>query len=81
MSLKIHPPQKVDGAIGANHVGVGAYLSPNLAQTWENGENYNHIEKFVIRIPKQGLLQNSDSGVLAESMVVSPKIYFSPLQV
>ena len=62
MSLKIPPPRKVDGAMGANHVGVGAYLSPNLAQTWENGKNYNHIEKFVIRIPKQGLFQNSDSG-------------------
>ena len=48
--------------MGANHVGVGAYLSPNLAQTLENGKNYNHIEKFVIRIPKQGLFQDSDSG-------------------
>ena len=67
--------------MGANHVGVGAYLSPNLVQTWENGKNYNHIEEFVIRIPKQGLFQDSDSRVLAESMVVSPKIYFSPLQV
>ena len=62
MSLKIPPPQNADGAMGANHVGVGAYLSPNLAQTWENGKNYNHIEKFVIRIPKQGLFQDSDSG-------------------
>ena len=81
MSLKIPSPQNVDRAMGANHVGVGAYLSPNLAQTLENGKNYNHIEKFVIRIPKQGLFQDSDSGVLAESMVVSPKIYFNPLQV
>ena len=62
MSLKILRPRNVDRAMGANYVGVGAYLSPNLAQTWENGKNYNHIEKFVIRIPKQGLFQDSYSG-------------------
>jgi hypothetical protein len=62
VSLKIPPPRNADGAMGANHVGVGAYLSPNLAQTWENGKNYNHVEKFVIRIPEQGLFQDSDSG-------------------
>ena len=56
------PPRNADGGMGAYHVGVGAYLSPNLARTWENGKNYNHIEKFVIRIPKQGLFQDSDSG-------------------
>ena len=57
---------------------MGAYLSPNLAQTLENGKNYNHIEKFMIRIPKQGHSQDSDSAVLAESLLVSPKIYFNP---
>ena len=65
----------------ANHVGVGAYLSPNLAQTWENLKNYNYIETFVIQIQKEGIFQDSNSGVLAESMVVSPKIDSSPLQV
>ena len=38
VSLKIPPPQNADGAMGANHVGVGAYFSPNLAQMWENGK-------------------------------------------
>ena len=67
--------------MGATHVGVGAYPSPNLAQMWENGKNYNYIEKFVIRIRKQGLSRIPIQGVLAESMVVSPKIDFSPSQV
>ena len=62
MSLEIPPPRNEDRAKSANHVGVGAYPSPNLAQTWENGENYNYIEKFVIRILKQGLSQDSNSG-------------------
>ena len=62
MSLNIPPPRNEDRAMGANHVGVGAYPSPNLAQTWENGKNYNYIEKFVIRFPKQGLFQDSNSG-------------------
>ena len=70
--------------MGTNHVGVGACPSPNLAQKWENGKNYNYMEKFVIRIPKQGLFQDSNSGGVGwiyGGLVVSPKIDFSPLQV
>jgi len=49
--------------MGTNYVGVGACPFPNLAQKWENGKNYNYyMEKFVIRIPKQGLFQDSKSG-------------------
>ena len=54
-------------------------------QTWlkrgKTVKNYNYIEKFVIRIHKQGLSRIPIQGVLAESMVVSPKIDFSPSQV
>ena len=70
--------------MGTNHVGVGACSTPNLAQKWENGKNYSYMEKFVIRIPKQGLFQDSNSGDVGwiyGGLVVSPKIEFSPLQV
>ena len=67
--------------MGATQVGVGAYPSPNLAQTLENRKSYSYIAKFIIRIHKQGLSRITIQGVLAESMVVSPKIDFSPSQV
>ena len=60
MSLKI--PRNEDRAMGANHVGVGAYSSPNFVQMWKNGKKYDNIEKFMIRIPKQGGFQDSNSG-------------------
>ena len=62
MSLKIPISRNKDRAMGKNHVGVGACPSPNLAQKWDNGKNYNYIEKFVIRIPKQGFFHDSKSG-------------------
>ena len=84
MSLKIPISRNKDRAMGTNHVRVGACPYPNLAQKWENGKNYNYMEKFVIRIPKQGLFQDSNSGGVGwiyGGLVVSPKIDFSPLQV
>ena len=62
MSLKIPISRNKDRAMGTNHVGVGACSSPNLAQKWENGKNYSYMEKFVIRISKQGFFQDSNSG-------------------
>ena len=62
MCLKIPISQNKDRAMGTNHVGVGACPTPNLAQKWENGKNYNYMEKFEILIPKQGLFQDSNSG-------------------
>ena len=61
MSPKLPISRNKERAMGTNHVGVGACPSPNLAQKWENGKNYNYMEKFVIRIPKQGLFQDSNS--------------------
>ena len=34
--------------MGANHMGVGAYRSPNLAQTWKNGKNYNKFKTLLL---------------------------------
>ena len=57
--------------MGANHVGVGAYLSPNLAQTWENGKNYNHIERvlraaarLILLLPRTSSVENEIGTVL-----------------
>ena len=80
MSLKIPPPRNEDRAMSANHVGVRAYLSPNLAQTWKNGEKYNYLEKFGIQIPKQGFFQDSNSGGVGwTNGGVSPNIWFQPI--
>ena len=65
--------------MGANHARVGAYPSPNLAETWKNSKNYNCIEKFVIRIPKQGLFQDSNSGGVGWIYGGVTKNWFQPV--
>ena len=79
MSLKIPPPRNKDSAMGANHVEVGAYPSPSLAQTWKNDKNYNYFKKFVIRISKQDLFQNLNSGGVAWTNGGITKYQFQPI--